>query len=132
MIRYGDHSIFSFCQVTKVRPNDKDAKAKFSECSKIVNRMAFERAIAVESDKKPIVETLNLDAMSECTCCIHRNHFFTVSSSLDPASAIDDSYDGPTLPESGPTADFMIELMEHFKNQKQLHQKFAYRVPIIP
>ena len=48
-----------------MRPGDKDAKSKYSECSKIVNRLAFERAIAVESDKKPITDTLNLDAMSK-------------------------------------------------------------------
>ena len=35
-------------RVAKVRPNDKDAKAKFVECRKIVQQIAFNRAIAIE------------------------------------------------------------------------------------
>ena len=35
-------------RVSKVRPNDKDAKAKFTECRKIVQQIAFNKAIAVD------------------------------------------------------------------------------------
>ena len=35
-------------RVAKVRPNDKDAKAKFVECRKIVQQIAFNKAIAIE------------------------------------------------------------------------------------
>lgn len=49
--------------VTKARPNDKDAKAKFTECNKIVKKMAFEKAIAVEDNKRSIAESINLDVM---------------------------------------------------------------------
>ncbi len=51
-------------QVTKVKPNDKDAKAKYTECNKIVKRIAFEKAIAVEDNKKSILESVNVDSMS--------------------------------------------------------------------
>ena len=52
-------------QVVKVKPNDKDAKMKYSECSKIVKQKAFEKAIACnDHEKKPISETLNLDTIS--------------------------------------------------------------------
>merc|ERR1719273_2146562 len=35
-------------RVCKVRPNDKDAKLKFTECRKIVQQIAFNKAISVE------------------------------------------------------------------------------------
>ena len=46
-----------------MKPNDKDARTKFSECSKIVKRIAFEKAIAVE--EKPVSETIDLDSLSK-------------------------------------------------------------------
>ena len=49
-------------QVVKVRPNDKDARLKFTECKKIVHQQAFAKAIAVD-DEKSVVETLDLDSM---------------------------------------------------------------------
>lgn len=39
-------SVFLY-KVTKARPNDKDAKAKYTECNKIVKKLAFEKAISV-------------------------------------------------------------------------------------
>lgn len=54
-----------FIQVTKIRPNDKDAKMKFKECDKIVRKLAFEKAIAVEDMKTTIADTINLDAWSK-------------------------------------------------------------------
>lgn len=58
----------------QVCPNDKDARAKFDECSKIVRRQKFEAAISTDHDKKTVAETLDINAM-----------------------AIEDSYDGPRL-----------------------------------
>lgn len=52
--------------VMKARPNDKDAKAKYTECNKIVKKIAFEKAIAVEENKKCIADSINLEAMSKC------------------------------------------------------------------
>lgn len=49
--------------VTKARPNDKDAKLKYTECNKVVKKIAFEKAISVEDTKKNIADTINLDAM---------------------------------------------------------------------
>lgn len=51
--------------VTKARPNDKDAKIKFTECNKIVKKLAFEKAISVEENKKNIADTINLDDMGK-------------------------------------------------------------------
>lgn len=49
-----------------MKPNDKDARSKYTECSKIVKRIAFEKAIAVEENKKSVLDSINIDAMGEC------------------------------------------------------------------
>ncbi|VVD00973.1 unnamed protein product [Leptidea sinapis] len=74
-----------FEYVTKVRPNDQDAKMKYNECAKIVKKIAFEKAIAVDKVVVNVADSINLDAM---------------------------------------------KLMEHFKDQKKLHRKFAYKILI--
>ncbi|XP_062610929.1 serine/threonine-protein phosphatase 5-like, partial [Saccostrea cucullata] len=52
-----------FESVIKVRPNDKDAKAKYSECKKIVQMQAFQRAIAVEENHKSVADSIDLGSM---------------------------------------------------------------------
>jgi len=91
--------------VVRVRPNDKDAKAKLSECQKIVKRIAFEKAIAVDEVKKSIADSIDLENMS-----------------------IDDDYDGPKLVDGKVTKQFMSDLLEAFKTGKKLHRKYAYKM----
>ena len=43
-------------------------------------------------------------------------------------SAIEDNYDGPMLDDGKVTAKFMVDLMEHYKVEKKLHKKYAYKV----
>lgn len=50
--------------VVKARPNDKDALARYTECSKVIKILAFNEAISVE-DKKNIADTINLETMSK-------------------------------------------------------------------
>lgn len=57
--------MYFFTQVTKVRPSDKDAKLKYNECNKIVKKIAFEKAISVEDNKKNVADSINLEAMSK-------------------------------------------------------------------
>ncbi len=45
----------------KAKPRDPDAKKKFDECQKIVRRIAFEKAIAVDHDQKSVVESIDID-----------------------------------------------------------------------
>ena len=52
-------------QVCKVCPNDRDARAKYTQCKKIVQEQAFARAIAVESKTKSVCDDLHLEAMGE-------------------------------------------------------------------
>ena len=55
-----------------MRPTDKDAKARYNECDKVVKRIAFERAIASE-DSKSVADQINIDSMSNWL------RFFTLS-----------------------------------------------------
>lgn len=66
-----------YFQVTKVRPNDQDAKMKYNECNKVVKKIAFEKAISVDKKEVNIADSINLDAMSKYL--IPKN-IFTVSS----------------------------------------------------
>lgn len=53
-------------KVSKCRPNDKDAKLKYTECNKIVKMRAFERAIAVDKPEKTLAEMFqDLENISE-------------------------------------------------------------------
>lgn len=89
--------------VYKAQPNNADAKTKFTECNKIVKRLAFEKAISVDS--KSVAETINFENMS-----------------------IEDDYTGPALENDKVTLQFMTELMETYKAQGKLHRKFAYKI----
>jgi len=94
-------------RVYKVRPADKDAKAKFTECKKIVQQIAFQRAIAVEESARPsVADSVNVEAMR-----------------------VEESYDGPRLSDDGVvTAEFMEELLECYREQKRLHKRYAFQM----
>lgn len=62
--------------VLKLRPKDPDATKKYKEADKIVKRLAFEKAIAVDDGSKPLVEELR--------------------AKVDDI-AVEDAYDGPRL-----------------------------------
>lgn len=96
-----------FETIVKVSPKNEDAKKKLNECSKIVKRMAFERAIAVDdSAKKSAADTVNLEAI-----------------------IVESTYDGPVLGDNEPiTAEFMTCLLSSLKEGNKLHKKFAYRI----
>ncbi|XP_042884048.1 serine/threonine-protein phosphatase 5-like [Penaeus japonicus] len=91
--------------VTKTRPNDRDAKVKYNECQKVVKMLMFQKAIAVDDDKKSIAEAINLESM-----------------------VIEDDYVGPRLEDGKVTENFMKELMEYYKAQKKLHRRYAYKI----
>ncbi|KAJ8674519.1 hypothetical protein QAD02_005781 [Eretmocerus hayati] len=91
--------------VMKARPNDKDAKSKFLECSKIVKKLAFEKAISVEENKKSVADSINLEAM-----------------------AIEDEYVGPKLEDDKVTIKFMHDLIEWYRKENKLHRKYAYKI----
>ncbi|XP_043256603.1 serine/threonine-protein phosphatase 5 [Colletes gigas] len=91
--------------VTKARPNDKDAMVKYTECCKILKKLAFEKAISVDENKKSIASMINLEAM-----------------------AIEDEYVGPKLEDGKVTLKFMQDLLEWYRKQQLLHRKYAYKI----
>lgn len=97
-------SLKDYEMVKKFRPKDKDANLKFTECKKIVQRQAFEKAIAVD-DSKSVADSLDLDSM-----------------------VVEDDYDGPRLSPEGITKEFLEDLIERFKDQKKIHKKYAYKI----
>ncbi|VDI09845.1 serine/threonine-protein phosphatase 5 [Mytilus galloprovincialis] len=92
-----------FEAVVKVKPSDKDARAKFNECGKIVKRIAFEKAIAVE--EKPVSETIDLESLT-----------------------IEGDYSGPVLEDGKVTLKFVQDLLDTFRDQKKLHSRFAFQI----
>jgi len=91
--------------IHKRRPNDKDAKLKFTECKKIVQQIAFQKAIAVEENRKSVADSIDLESMT-----------------------VEDKYTGPKISESGIDIQFMKDLMECYKNQGKLHRRFAFQM----
>ncbi|XP_015119779.1 serine/threonine-protein phosphatase 5 [Diachasma alloeum] len=94
-----------FETVTRARPNDKDAKLKYTECNKIVKKIAFEKAISVEENQKNVADSIDLEAMT-----------------------IDDDYTGPKLEDGKVTVTFMQELLKWYKDEKKLPRKYAYKI----
>uniref|UniRef100_A0A914Z127 protein-serine/threonine phosphatase n=1 Tax=Panagrolaimus superbus TaxID=310955 RepID=A0A914Z127_9BILA len=90
--------------VKKFRPNDADAQKKFEECSKIVKRIAFEKAIACDFDEKKLIDSIKPDEF-----------------------AVETSYDGPRL-DGEISLEFMKDLIAHFKAEKKLPIRYAYKM----
>jgi len=91
--------------IYKRKPNDKDAKLKFTECKKIVQQMAFQKAIAVEENTKSVAESIDVESMG-----------------------VEDKYDGPKLTDNKVDLQFMKDLMECYKKQGKLHRRFAFQI----
>jgi serine/threonine-protein phosphatase 5 len=97
-----------FETVVKFKPKDEDARAKYNECNKLVKRIAFEKAIAVDDgSKKSVAESINLDNI-----------------------VIEPSYSGPKISEEGITPEFMKDLIEFYREGKSqnIHKKFALQI----
>uniref|UniRef100_A0A914V914 protein-serine/threonine phosphatase n=3 Tax=Plectus sambesii TaxID=2011161 RepID=A0A914V914_9BILA len=90
--------------VSKALPRDVDAKKKFDECQKIVRRIAFEKAIAVDHDQKSVAEQIDVEAIE-----------------------VEAGYQGPVLGDAV-TLEFMKELIATFREQGKLHKKYAYKM----
>jgi serine/threonine-protein phosphatase 5 len=93
--------------VVRVAPTDPDARIKLKECEKVWKKQEFERAIA--SDEKPYDV---LDKIGEINDII-----------------VDSDYTGPRFEEEI-TAEFVTGMMDHFRDQKKLHRKYALKLMI--
>ena len=98
-----------FCRAIKFAPNDPDLKRKLQQCEKAVRIMKFEAALSTpEEEIIPEYQKIDLDNM-----------------------VVDDSHTGcrMELDEDGKeviTLEFVMAMIEDFKNQKTLHKKYAY------
>ncbi|RNA29186.1 serine threonine- phosphatase 5 [Brachionus plicatilis] len=96
--------------VVKTRPNDKDALQKLKECEKICKKIAFQRAIAIDDSllNKSAWDQIDIEALR--------------------ISNTEADYTGPKFDSNKITIEFVMELMEHYKQQKVLHKKYAYEI----
>lgn len=95
-----------YAALVKMLPGDKDASLKLKECEKRIRENAFARAI--ESDSLRV----------------------RVSDTIDPASmTVDDEYQGPRIEDDGIiTKEFVVQLLDTFRNQHRLHMKYAVMI----
>lgn len=108
-----------FRAVCKLKPNDKDGKAKLNEVEKAIREDAFCKAIEAEQTAP-------------------------LSSTYDPSTQeITSSYEGPHPSPDGVLSDnelerslfepgnlpreFVVKAMEHFKDQKLIHKRYVAR-----
>ena len=94
-----------FKAVHNIKPNDADAAKKMSLCDKVIKANMFSQAI-------------------EC------NYENAVAPTMDyNVIEVPDSYKGPRLEDDGVvTKEFVIELMEFFKDQKALHKRYVLQI----
>lgn len=92
-------AVKSFKQVVKIYPQNKEAKEKLTTCEKVVRRLAFEDAIAVND--VPVSETIDLSSF-----------------------AVDSSYTGPSIGDDNKiTLEFVKQMMDHLRKEQKLHIK---------
>lgn len=106
-LRKEKEALENFRTVVKLFPTNKQAKAKLQEAKKAVVEAEFFSAIAT-SHGNPVSETIDWKALE-----------------------ISQNYQGPELLDESPIdIDFVKALIAHFKSQKYLHLKHAYRIVI--
>ncbi|KAK4342238.1 hypothetical protein RND71_038054 [Anisodus tanguticus] len=95
-----------FQQVKKLCPNDPDASKKLKECEKAVMKLKFEEAIAIpESQKRLVADSID---------------YHTVE--------VEPQYTGARIEGDVVTLDFVKKMLDDFKNQKNLHKRYAYQI----
>lgn len=95
-----------FQRVKKLCPNDPDATKKLKECEKAVMKLNFEEAISVpESQRRSVADSID---------------YLTVE--------VEPQYTGARIEGDVVTLDFVKKMLDDFKNQKNLHKRYAYQV----
>lgn len=99
-----------FKAAARVAPSDPDLKRKLLECEKEVKRQRFEEALNMEKDAKSATEQVVLTD-------IH----------------VEASYTGPRMEGDDRagfriTREFVMDMVEAFRNQKLVHRRFAYQI----
>ncbi|KAJ8604320.1 hypothetical protein CTAYLR_002573 [Chrysophaeum taylorii] len=93
-----------FKSVCKLRPTDRDARAKLRECEKAAKQLAFANAI-LSGDSEQALRGSDVDAI-----------------------VVEDSYDGPRLENRFDDDDLVQATMERFRAQKLIHRKYVLQI----
>ncbi|XP_055823237.1 serine/threonine-protein phosphatase 5 isoform X2 [Solanum dulcamara] len=95
-----------FQQVKKLCPNDPDATKKLKECEKAVMKLKFEEAISVpESQRRSVADSIDYRSVE-----------------------VEPQYAGARIEGDVVTLDFVKKMLDDFKNQKNLHKRYAYQI----
>nr|AEM45799.1 serine/threonine protein phosphatase 5 [Solanum torvum] len=95
-----------FQQVKKLCPNDPDATKKLKECEKAVMKLKFEEAISVpESQRCSVADSIDYHSIE-----------------------VEPQYAGARIEGDVVTLDFVKKMLDDFKNQKNLHKRYAYQI----
>merc|ERR1712087_1023793 len=91
-----------FTEVTRINPSIKEAKKKAAECEKAIKADRFQKAL---ENKKIWSKLVHLDSYE-----------------------VKKSYKGPRIGNQGITKKFVEELIEHYKQQENLHPRYVYQI----
>ncbi|ONI17603.1 hypothetical protein PRUPE_3G168900 [Prunus persica] len=95
-----------FQQVKRICPNDPDASKKLKECEKAVMKLKFAEAISVPvSERRPVADSINYRSID-----------------------VEPQYSGARIEGDVVTLDFVKKMMDDFKHQKNLHQRYAFQI----
>ena len=93
------------------------------------------QAISSDHDKKSVAESVHVESMGESVGCRYgkivsmiQELALTRTGKTSVFSDIEEAYDGPHLPETGVTRDFVEAMIARFKQQKMIHRKYAFKV----
>lgn len=96
-----------FKSVCRLRPTDKDARAKLKECEKAVKQIAFANAILSDQSEE---EKVDVDSI-----------------------VVESDYDGPRMDDEdeggqGLSDEFVEAVLERFRDQKLIHRKYVLKI----
>lgn len=112
-----------FRAVCKLKPKDKDARAKLSACEKAIREEAFAKAIEAEQTA-PLSSTYKVDSIDISPTSYSGPH-------PSPEGLLTDMDAEAALFEPGKLPrDFVLDCLKHFKDQKQLHKRYVARLLI--
>eukprot|EP00958_Prasinococcus_capsulatus_P019287 scaffold2357_cov399-Prasinococcus_capsulatus_cf.AAC.21 len=92
-----------FKKVVSAAKSDPDARRKYKECAEAVRRIAFEEAIAVDHEEvEEVIDWRSID--------------------------VEEGYTGARMDDSGITLEFVMHMMQDFKDEKRLHRRYCFRL----
>mmetsp|Transcript_23872 Transcript_23872/g.40840 ORF Transcript_23872/g.40840 Transcript_23872/m.40840 type:complete len:531 (-) Transcript_23872:163-1755(-) len=107
-----------FRNVCKLRPKDRDARAKLSACDKAVREAAFAAAILSE-ESVPLSDTFRAESISV------EKGYDGPHPAGDLLDANDPSVEAALFEPGCLPREFVLKAIEHFTNQKVIHKRYV-------